>query len=246
MNNIGFGIFCFGDEFYYTGANFKIQNIIEQGFHCYVLTENPDYFTSKYATDLLHTITYNRTFKSYHDKMILPKHVLKNHDYCCLIDADLHIKDFSFVDILKTYEFKYGITYIDTLKSHRANREFVKDLIGDGPEWNAYKVYAEKIYPSYKEFETIWENFVIINKIGFKQNQFYDYYEKLQLSKEFSDLYTNKKVSGAGEGISLAISAKLSGCDIQRDTALYEIMKDKIIDVSRNFTRPEFWPDFMK
>jgi hypothetical protein len=178
--------------------------------------------------------------------MILPKHVLKNHDFCCLIDADLHIKDFTFIDILKTYEFKYGITYIHTLKSHRANREFVKDLMGEGPEWNSYKVYAEKLYPSYKEFETIWENFLIINKIGFKQKQFYDYYEKLQISKEFSDLYTNKKVSGAGEGISLAISAKLSDSDIQRDNDLYEIIKDKILDVSRNFTRPEFWPDFMK
>jgi hypothetical protein len=157
-----------------------------------------------------------------------------------------NISNYSLIDDLQNYQFKKGISYIDTLKSHRANREFVKDLIGDDSEWNSYKVYAEKIYPSYKEFETIWENFLIINKIGFKQKQFYDYYEKLQISKEFSDLYINKKVSGAGEGISLAISAKLSDSDIQRDNDLYEIIKDKILDVSRNFTRPEFWPDFMK
>jgi len=246
MNNIGIGIFCFGDAFYFNGTDEKINQLLKDGLHCYVLTDNPNYFTSKYTDDLLHTIYYDRTFKSYHDKMLLPKYILKNHDYCALIDADLHINDFSIMDILKTYEFKYGITYIDTLKSHRANREFVKDLIGDGSEWDAYKVYAEKIYSSYQEFETIWENFLIINKIGFKQKQFYDYYEKLQISKEFSDLYINKKVSGAGEGISLAISAKLSNSDIQRDNDLYEIIKDKILDVSKNFTRPELWPDFMK
>jgi hypothetical protein len=246
MNNIGIGIFCFGEEYYYKGTIDKLNHFLAEGFHCYVLTEDTNYFTSKYTNDLLHTIYYDRTFKSYHDKMILPKHILKNHDYCALIDADLHINDFSIIDILKTYEFKYGITYIHTLKSHRANREFVKDIMGEGPEWNSYKVYAEKLYPLYKEFETIWENFLIINKIGFKQKQFYDYYEKLQISKEFSDLYTNKKVSGAGEGISLAISAKLSDSDIQRDNDLYEIIKDKILDVSRNFTIPELWPDFMK
>lgn len=246
MNNIGIGIFCFGDDFYYRGALVKISQLLEHGLNCYILTENPDYFTSRYTNDLLHIINYDRAFKSYHDKMILPKHVLKNHDYCALIDADLHIKDFSFIEQLKTYEFKYGITYINTLKNHRSNREFVKDLMGEGPEWNSYKVYAEKIHPTYKELETIWENFLIINKIGFKQNQFYDYYEKLQISKEFSDLYINKKVSGAGEGISLAISAKLSGSDIQRDNDLYEIIKDNILDVSRNFTLPELWPDFMR
>jgi len=246
MNNIGIGIFCFGDAFYFNGTDEKINQLLKDGLHCYVLTDNPNYFTSKYTNNLLHTIYYDRTFKSYHDKMLLPKYILKNHDYCALIDADLHINDFSIIDILKTYEFKYGITYIHTLKSHRANREFVKDLMGEGPEWDAYKVYAGKIYSSYKEFETIWENFLIINKIGFKQKQFYDYYEKLQISKEFSDLYINKKVSGAGEGISLAISAKLSNSDIQRDNDLYEIIKDKILDVSRNFTRPELWPDFMK
>jgi hypothetical protein len=246
MNNIGIGIFCFGDEFYYSGTIVKLNNLFAHGFHCYVLTDNPQYFTEKYYNNQLHIINYDRTFRSYHDKMILPKHILKNHDYCALIDADLHINDFSIIDVLKTYEFKYGITYINTLKNHRSNREFVKDLMGDGPEWDSYKVFAEKLCPSYKEFETIWENFMVINKIGFKQNQFYDYYEKLQISKEFSDLYINKKVSGAGEGVSLAISAKLSGCDIQRDETLYEIIKDKILDVSRNFTRPEFWPDFMK
>jgi len=246
MNNIGFGIFCFGDEFYYNGAINKLNNLFEHGFHCYILTDNPKFFTEKYCNNQLHVINYVRTFKSYHDKMILAKYIFENHDYCAIIDADLHITDYSFIENMKTYKFMYGITYIDTLKNHRSNREFVKDLIGDGPEWNSYKIYAEKLYPSYKEFETIWENFLIINKIGFKQKQFYDYYEKLQIAKEFSDLYTNKKVSGAGEGISLAISAKLSGTDIQRDNNLYEIIIDKIVDVSRNFTRPELWPDFMK
>ena len=57
------------------------------------------------------------------------------------------------------------------------------------------------------------------------QNRFYDFYEKLQLTKDFSDLQFNKKVNGAGEGISTAISAILSETPIQRDMDLYNLMK---------------------
>ena len=246
MNNIGIGIFCFGEDYYYKGTIDKINHFLAEGFHCYILTENPKYFTSKYPIDVLHTIDYDRTFKSYHDKMILPKHALKNHDYCLLIGADTHITDYSFIEKLKTYKFKYGISYIDTLKNHAANREFVKDLMGNGPEWDSYKVYAQKLWPSYGEFETIWEHFLIINKIGFKERLFYNYYEKLQLAKEFSDLYITKPVNGPGEGVSIAIAAKLSDTDIQKDIVLFEIMKDKLISISRRYIRPELWPDWMK
>jgi hypothetical protein len=245
MNNIGVGIFCFGDDFYYKGAIDKINHFLAEGFHCYILTEDPSQFT-KYSPNVLHIINYDRSFKSYHDKMILPKHVLKNHDYCLLIDADTHITDYSFIDNLKTYEFKNGISYIDTLKNHAANREFVKELMGDGPEWVSYKAYAEKLCPSYGEFETIWEHFLIINKRGFNQRLFYNYYEKLQISKEFSDLYISKPVNGPGEGISIAIASKVSETEIQKDIVLFGIMKDKLISISRKYIRPELWPDWMK
>jgi hypothetical protein len=178
--------------------------------------------------------------------MLLPKEVLKNHDYCLLIDADTHIIDYSFVNILKTYEFKYGITYIDTLKNHTANKEFVKDLMGDGPEWDSYKAFAQKQWPSYVEFETIWEYFLIFNKIGFKQSLFYKHYEKLQIAKEFSDLYINKPINGAGEGISLNIAAELSGSDIQKDIVLFELLNKKMININKKRTPNNLWPDWMK
>ena len=49
MNNIGFGIFCFGEEYYYKGTVEKINNILNGGYHCYILTENTDFFTTKPA-----------------------------------------------------------------------------------------------------------------------------------------------------------------------------------------------------
>jgi hypothetical protein len=179
--------------------------------------------------------------------MILPKRILEIHDYCILIDADTHIKDYSFLKTLKKYQFKNGISYIDTLKNHSANREFVKELINpESPEWNSYHTYANKIFPSYGEFETMWEYFLVINKVGFKITQFYNQYEKLQLAKEFSDLHLNKEINGAGEGISIQISAKLSDSDIQRDMELYEMLKDNMLSISRRHTRMEFWPEWMK
>lgn len=247
MNNIGFGIFCFGEDFYYRGTIEKIEKITSSGCNCYVLTEDPNFFDKNYYSPLLHTIPYNRSFKSYADKMILPKYILKNHDISIMIDADTHITDYSFLKELKNYSFKDGISYIDTLENHKANKAWVKDLIiTDNPEWKPYHEYANKIYPQYKEFPTLWEYFLIINKNGFNQDSFYSYYEKLQLAKEFSDLSMNKEINGAGEGISIQIAAKLSKSEINRDIELYNSLKDKIISVSRRYTRPELWPEWMK
>jgi hypothetical protein len=92
----------------------------------------------------------------------------------------------------------------------------------------------------------MWEYFLVINKVGFKITQFYNQYEKLQLAKEFSDLHLNKEINGAGEGISIQISAKLSDSDIQRDMELYEMLKDNMLSISRRHTRMEFWPEWMK
>ena len=247
MNNIGIGIFCFGEDYYYKGTDDKINHLIGEDLHCYILTDNPDYFKSKYSTNIVHTILYDRSFKSYHDKMILPKYILKNHDYCLLIDADTHITDYTFIEKLKIYEFKYGISYVDTLLNHSSKREFVKDLINiDQPEWSSYITYIDKLYPNYKEFETLWEYFLVINKVGFNSNKFYHHYEKLQVAKEFSDLNLNKQINGAGEGISLAVSAKLSESDIQRDVDLFNLINGKMISISRRHTPQNLWPNWMK
>ena len=63
--------------------------------------------------------------------MILPKYILRNHNIGILIDADTHITDYSYLNNLKTYNYKKGISFIDTLLNHRANREYVKDLIDE-------------------------------------------------------------------------------------------------------------------
>jgi len=247
MNNIGFGIFCFGQEYYYKGTIDKINSILDKGYHCYILTEDTEYFTKKYNSSCLHIFGYNRSYKSYADKMILPKHVLKNHDICVLIDADTHIKDYSFLDVLRHFSFREGITYIDTLLNHNARREFVRDLINvNSDEWKPYVNYVTKLYLNYGDFNTMWEYFLVINKNGFNLNEFYYHYERLQLVKEYSDLSFKKEISGAGEGISIQVSGKLSNTNVERDMVLYELLKNKMISISRRFVRPELWPDWMK
>lgn len=243
MNNIGFGIFCFGENYYYKGAIEKIKKIIDYGYSCYILTDTPEYFTKK---ENLTILTYHREFKSYYDKMLLPKEILKEKDICILLDADIYVKDYSFLNQLKTYNYLPGITYAETLERHPSKVKMVSDIGMTDREWNSYKIYAEKIYPNFKSFNTIWEYMLIINKLGFQKNEFYKFYEKLQIAKEFSDLELNKEVSGAGEGISISIAANLSNSNIQLDPILFEIVKDKMVSVSRRFTKPEYLPDFMK
>ena len=246
MNNIGFGIFCFGDERYFKGSTEKIDNLIKYGYDCYVLSDNPEYFYQKYTPRFLKVYEYDRTFKSYSDKFNLIKKVSKNHQITILIDADTNIIDYSFLDDLKHYSFKYGISYIDTLLSHRARKEFVKDLINtQHQEWSAYDLYLQKVYPSYGELQTIWEYFLVVNKNGFNEKRFFEHYEKLQLAKEYSDLGMGKDVNGAGEGISLSISSKLSDSDLNYDLELKELLKDKIKPITRHTPLHEL-PNFMK
>ena len=242
MNDIGFGILCFGEPYYFEGALDKIKNFQEYGLDCYLLTDRPSFFKDQKVTIIPHV----RTYYSYHDKMVLPKYILEKHDTCILIDADLHIPDFSFLDVLKTYNFKNGITYLSSLINHSAKREYVKDLDLTTSEWVTYHNYCESICPNFNEFETIWEYFLVIKKEGFNRTNFYNEYEKLQLAKEFSDVKLNKEVSGAGEGISIAIASDLSDTQIQKDEILYDLLKDKMTSLSRRYTPKELWPNWMK
>ena len=243
---IAFGIFCFGEEYYYKGAVEKINQILDKGFHCFVLTENTDFFNQKYTPTYVHVIPYDRTFKSYYDKMVLPKHILKKYDVCILIDADTYITDYSFIDKLKKYEFKDGITYIDTLLNHKSKKQFIHELNLNGKDWSNYNSYANQLYPDFTNFELMWEYFLVINKNGFNELEFYKHYEKLQLVKEFSDLNLNKEVNGCGEGISIQIASKLSQTTIQRDQELCDLISDSMVSVSRRFTPQHLWPSWMK
>jgi hypothetical protein len=248
MVNIGFGIFCFGEEHYYKGTIEKINNIINFDYDCFILTENIDYFKEAFInTEYIHFCHYDREYKSYHDKMSLVNIVLKNHDIVILIDADTYIKDYSFLSDLRGFNFKEGITYIDTLLNHNARRKFVKELINkESDEWKPYINYVSKLYPDFGEFETMWEYFLIINKNGFNSKKFYYFYERLQLAKEFSDLPYKKVVNGAGEGISIQVAGKLSETNVERDLILYDMLKNKMTSLSKRFIRPELWPDWMK
>lgn len=225
---IGIGILCFGNDKYFEGTTQKIKHILNEGFIAYVLTDNTQYFDERFSSNFVKCIPYLKSLKSYHDKLVLVKHMMKYHEISIILDADIEVLDWSFLRDLKTYQFKYGITYLETLKRQYEGKEWVKNVVLDHGEWNSYKRYVEKVYPTYGEHETIWEYLLIFNKIGFNYNRFFEHYEKLQLCKDFSDLEMGKSVGGAGEGVSVMVSSKLSGTDIQRDDQLFTIIKDKI------------------
>jgi len=225
---IGIGILCFGDKEYFENTTQKVNRILNEGFAPYILTDNTEYFEKIYSSNFVKIIPYLRSLKSYHDKLILVKYMMKYHDISIILDADIEINDWSFLRDLRTYQFKYGITYLETLKRQYGGKEWIKNVVLDHGEWNSYKRYVEKMYPSYGEHETIWEHLLIFNKIGFNYNRFFEHYEKLQLCKDFSDLELGKTVGGAGEGISIMVSSKLSETDIQKDEELFHLIRDKI------------------
>lgn len=233
MNDIGFGILCFGDDHYFKKAKEKEEKIHQYGFNCVILTDNPNYFFG-------HFIYYERELRSYHDKMILPKDILLTNDICILIDADMEIHDYSFLDDLKTYEFKDGISYIDTLYNHPEKKSYVKELNLGLPEWEVYANYASSILPSFIHLPLIWEYFLVINLNPMGEinlRKFYVEYEKLQVAKEFCDIKAKKEILGNGEGVSISIAAALSNTPCQIDEDLYYLIKHKISNYSKKWMR---------
>ena len=196
MESIGFGIMCFGDDRYFKGAKDIIDNLTKRGFPCYVLTDNENHFLEKYWGRIT-IIPYKRTYKSYYDKVLLVKEIHKNHDVCILLDADLHVKDYNLFDRFRDYNFKDGVSYIDTLWNHTAKFKTVGDIPMQSDEWLEYKNYAKTLYPNIDNIETLWEYFIVFNKSGFNSEEFFKSYEKLQIVKEYCDLKYNKTVSGA-------------------------------------------------
>ena len=227
MNNIGVGIMCFGNESYFNNTKNKIKHLGHSGIDCYILTDNPQQFTPTSHIKIVH---YSRQLKSYHDKIILVKEILKYHDIAILIDADTFISDYSFIKQLVNYPYQNGITYVETLLSHKIKKELIRD-IQMNPEdidWLNYKTYLQKIYPQYGDLETIYEYFLVFNKEGLKDN-FFLLYEKLQSIKEACDVMSGKKiVVGSAEGVSIQVAAKITDTQIQKDVVLFELVKDKI------------------
>ena len=244
MNNIGFGNLCFGDDYYFKGTKEKVKELNSLDYSVYIITDKPNEFQS--SNNLINVINYDRQIKSYHYKMLLPKYILKNHEICIILDADLHIKDYSFLKKLRDYQFLVGISYVDTLLNHPAKIVFNNNFNFNELEWVPYKKYIDNIYEPILGYETIWEYMLIVNKFGFNQEKFYNEYEKLQIIKEYSDLSIKKDILGNGEGISIRLSSILSDTLIQRDFELYEMIKDKVESVSKKFTRPELLPECMK
>jgi len=231
MNDIGFGILCFGDDYYFKGAKEKENKILQAGFNCVILTDKPNEFFG-------HFIYYERELRSYHDKMILPKDILLTNDICILIDADTQIDDYSFLEDLKTYKFKEGISYIETLADHPEEKSFVKELNLNLPEWQEYTMYASSILPSFFNLPLMWEYFLVINPThDTNLRKFMIEYEKLQVVKEFCDIRSENVILGNGEGVSISIAAELSKTPCQRDYDLYNLIAHKMSNFSKKWMR---------
>lgn len=223
-NKIGFGILCFGDKKYFNGTKTKLNNLLDFGFKCYVLTDDPDFFYTRYTPLLLTVIEYNREFKSYHDKILLVKQILKDNDVAILIDADEEF-DFYKLKDLRKYEFKEGITYVENLGKHKIQKETIGEMdILLKNDWKMYYAFVNSKTNNFLNNETIWEYFLVFNKMDY--SDFYLWYEKLQIIKEYCDIIENKKIVGAGEGISIMVSSILSNTPIQKDEVLFKKIKN--------------------
>lgn len=223
-NKIGFGILCFGDKKYFNGTKTKLNNLLDFGFKCYVLTDDPDFFYTRYTPLLLTVIEYNREFKSYHDKILLVKQILKDNDVAILIDADEEF-DFYKLKDLRKYEFKEGITYVENLGKHKIQKETIGEMdILLKNDWKMYYAFVNSKTNNFLNNETIWEYFLVFNKMDY--SDFYLWYEKLQIIKEYCDILENKKIVGAGEGISIMVSSILSNTPIQKDEVLFKKIKN--------------------
>lgn len=229
MNNIGIGIFCFSDIKYFYLTKDKIKNICSNDTHCYILTDNIDWFNKNIPhNNFLHLINYHRTTKSYHDKIILHKHILSIHDISIVLDADCSIIDETFLFNLKNHNLKDGISYIETLETNKWNKKLIGEIDTSTVKWSSYFEYIESLCPEYKSLETIWEYLILINGKDLNKD-FFKIYEKLQIVKEYADLKSGyRELLGAGEGITTKIAAKISNTNCEKDFLLYDLLKDKI------------------
>jgi hypothetical protein len=235
MEYVGYGILCFGKKNYFNGADHKIEMILkDENRSVFVLTDNVKYFDKYKSNQNFHVIEYIKSIKSYHDKVLLVKYIHKHTRIAILLDADLHIEDESVFDILSNEHFGNGVTYIDTLGNHISKMDTVADVDMSFEEWESYRIYVERIYPEFKELETIWEYFIVFNRRGIIDETLFEWYERLQIAKDFSDLRLRKEVSGAGEGISINIACKVSKTPIQRDKNLYDKLKNLIKPITRH------------
>jgi len=227
INKIGFGILCFGDEKYFESTVHKINKLLNFGFKSYILTDNPDFFNKKFISPSLKIINYKREFKSYHDKILLVKEILLEQDIAIIVDADMNINLNSILE-LKKYNFKNGITYIENLSNHRIKKSTIKDMnLMLKNDWKMYYTYVNSKIGEFLNKETIWEHFLIFKKYDY--TNFYNWYEKLQIIKEYCDVLENKKIVGAGEGITMSVCSMISGVPLQKDLELYDKLKNSII-----------------
>ncbi len=226
-NKIGFGILCFGNEKYFDSTIHKVNKLLNLGFKCYVLTDNPDFFHKKYTPFALKIIDYKRQFKSYHDKIILVKEILLEQDIAIIVDADMDIDLKSMLE-LKKYNFKDGITYIENLSNHRIKKSTIKDMdLMLKNDWKMYYAYVNSKIGEFLNRETIWEYFLVFKKYDY--SDFYNWYEKLQIIKEYCDVLEDKNIVGAGEGITISVCSMISEVPLQKDLELYVKLKNSII-----------------
>jgi hypothetical protein len=242
-NNIGFGFLCFGNKIYYKGTEEKIIKLSNLGYTCYILTDEPEYF-KHYDTI---NIKYNRGVYSYYDKVTLINIIFeKSHNIAVIIDSDSDIVGYDWVNFISDYEFKDGVTYIDTLVNHISNKKHIKELNLISNEWVEYTNYAKSLLNNFEEYELIWEYVLIFNKDGFNIKKFFETYSKLQIVKESTDIRMNKKIIGAGEGISILISCIKNNIPLQLDQIISNELRKEIRPISSHYTPKNKLPIWMR
>jgi hypothetical protein len=204
-------------------------NKINPSISFLVLTDSPSEFLICFNVI---TINYNKTFFSYHDKLIALKEGLKISDIVLGIDADSELNENHNLELLNDLTNIIPGIYPHFLWEHPAYCSIENFLLGKNERLTygvLYKEFCLKNNLITLNCSHMQESFILIkkNKTNEKNiDKFFQIWEKLAEFCNEQDKKNNQSILGYGEGYSIAISSLNSGLNVFTN----EIKVNKIKD----------------
>ena len=230
---VSFAFLCFGDRYYFNGTHDKLTRIA-RAHDTVILTDDPSFFESREYAVLPRIIEYERNPKSYHDKIIPVREALRSSDVCVFIDSDVIVKDWGFLDMLDSYDFQPGISYIQTLADNILMKSKFGELQTDSVMWKGFVDHCIEIYPGLMDSTLVWEYFMTFTAADMNDG-FYETYRALQTIKEACDSEAGNRILGPGEGVTMTVAASLNSVPMGHDTILMNALAGRINSISRQY-----------
>jgi hypothetical protein len=240
MSNFAFCTLTYGEKYLKLGDHL-IQQLNDMGYHIFVLTDSPDYYT---PNDLLTVIPYTKPYFSFHEKRVVMRECLKNYETAFFLDADVHIEGVDNLNFLNDIESglhifatfgNIGLTYCsdDISKTEDPNKRNTK--YGEkGLEFaKEYGYELKRVYhPGYPEdyVEHFLEGRWIIKKDGGKEEKFFEIWDNLcDFTEKFDIEHGYLNTIGAGEGGIMSIACYNSKINYKGISPLVSIVTKTFI-----------------